>query len=359
MADPMGNSGIRADGLRPVATLKKENYRAWATKLKAQLKVMECWQTMIGVELQPAATAPAGADAAAITAALALRQSWDRRHERAAAVLVTSIADEELHTITSIDEDPIAIWTRLQEKFVRRSEAEAESSFMQFLDFTHTESETTNEMIERYETFMQNCLDQNVALDAKMRQRMLILRPAERYKFLKQNYLIAPVATKPTEEILKAHLRDIDLDFRRSDGAPMNKTGQGYRGEANWGQGSTSGGYKGHGKSSNGRGSDSDRGNYGDRGKSESGAGDTDITCYCCGQKGQMKPNCPRKEEKCNKCEKVGHLQDTCKFASENSSENDKEDETKINPEAGQFETFDGFMGEVIIDADHLEAKSG
>ena len=68
---------------------------------------------------------------------------------------------------------------------------------------------------------------------------MLILRPAERYKFLKQNYLIAPATAKPTEEILKAHLRDIDLDFRRPGGALKNKAGQGHRAEGepetNWG----------------------------------------------------------------------------------------------------------------------------
>ena len=43
MADPNGNSGIRATGLRPVAILKKDNYRSWAMKLKVQLKVMDCW----------------------------------------------------------------------------------------------------------------------------------------------------------------------------------------------------------------------------------------------------------------------------------------------------------------------------
>ena len=43
MADPAGISGIRATGLRPLAILKKDNYRAWSTKLKVQLKVMDCW----------------------------------------------------------------------------------------------------------------------------------------------------------------------------------------------------------------------------------------------------------------------------------------------------------------------------
>ena len=35
------------------------------------------------------------------------------------------------------------------QKFERRSEQEAEASLMRFLDFTHTESETANEIIDR------------------------------------------------------------------------------------------------------------------------------------------------------------------------------------------------------------------
>ena len=91
MADPNANSGIRAAGLRPVAKLKKDNYRAWSTKLKVQLKVMDCWELVTGAELQPPATALAGADAAAVAAALALRKSWDRRNNASSVVLITSI----------------------------------------------------------------------------------------------------------------------------------------------------------------------------------------------------------------------------------------------------------------------------
>ena len=76
--------------------------------------------------------------------------------------------------VHGIDEDPVATWTRLKEKIERRSEAEAKASFMLFLDFAHLESETANEMIERYETALQNCLDQGVTVDVNMRQRMLI-----------------------------------------------------------------------------------------------------------------------------------------------------------------------------------------
>ena len=44
---------------------------------------------------------------------------------------------------------------------------------MLFLDFAHVESETTNEMIERYDTTLLKCLDQGVTVDNNMRQRML------------------------------------------------------------------------------------------------------------------------------------------------------------------------------------------
>ena len=222
MADPNGISGIRATGLRPVAILKKDNYRSWAVKLKVQLKVMDCWLLVSGTELQPPLTAPAGADAPAVAAAVALRKSWDKRRDGASAALITSISDEELHVLHGIDEDPPAIWIRLREKFERRSEAQAEACFMLFLDFAHVESETANEMIERYETALQNCLDQGVAVDLVTRQRMLIGRPAERYKFLKQNYMLATAANKPDLEALKAQLRDIDGGWWRKPEAVNN-----------------------------------------------------------------------------------------------------------------------------------------
>ena len=167
------------------------------------MKFVDCWQLVTGVELQPPATGPAGCDAAATVAAIALRRLWDRRKDGASVLLIASISDEELHIVHGIDEDPPMIWTRLREKIERRSEAEAATAFMLLLDFAHIESETANEMIERYETTLQNCLDQGVLVDNNMRQRMLIGRPAERYKFLKQNYLLA---TKPNLDELKAQL---------------------------------------------------------------------------------------------------------------------------------------------------------
>ena len=225
MADPAGNSGIRAEGTRPVAYLKKENYRAWSTKMKAQLKVLDCWQLMIGVELQPSGRGQPGCSGAETAVALGQKRSWDKRKERAAATLIISISDEELHTVQPVDEDPVQIWTRLQEKFERKSEAEAETAHMRFLDFAHVEGESANDTIERFETIVKKCEDQDVVLHEHMIRRMLIGRPAAKYRFLKHNYLLAPVATQPNLATLKAQLRDIDNELHKDDAEVKSKLG--------------------------------------------------------------------------------------------------------------------------------------
>ena len=113
-----------------------------------------------------------------MTAAALIRTGWMRRRDRAAAVLITSISDEELHTVLAVGDDPIRIWTRLRKKFKRRSEAEAETAQMNLLDFAHREGENSNTMIDRFETVVMVCLDQGVAVDENLQKRMLLARPA-------------------------------------------------------------------------------------------------------------------------------------------------------------------------------------
>ena len=100
-----------------------------------------------------------------MSAALALRTDSDQRYEKVAAVLVMSISDDELVTLQAHDENPIQIWALLRENFERRSEAEAESAQMEFLDFSHREGESANVLIERFETAVKFCNDQGVVVN--------------------------------------------------------------------------------------------------------------------------------------------------------------------------------------------------
>ena len=165
MADPEGNSGIRADMGRPLAMPRKDNYRAWASKLKAQLKVSDIWRLVSGLEAEPPATLPYGSSNTQITAAALIRVGWLKKRDRASALLITSISDDELHTVLAVENDPVRIWSRLREKFERRSEAEAETAQMNLLDFAHREGETANAMIDRFEAVVMVCVDQGVLAD--------------------------------------------------------------------------------------------------------------------------------------------------------------------------------------------------
>ena len=193
-----------------------------------------------------------------------------------------------------------------------------------------------------------------------MRERMLIGRPTERYKFLKQNYLLSTPVNKPNLEALKAQLRDIDADYRKSQGGARTKSGQGHRSEteANWGQTSNSGGDRGRNKNSRRGGSSSsgsgsrggrggDRASGGNRGSSSNSDSKGELICYCCGQRGHIKPECPKKGEECRRCGKIGHLQSMCKSSKGDGNASGG----SSTPEASQFDTYDGFACSVTIGA--------
>ena len=219
MADPGNLHGIRApdNTIRAPAILKKDNYRSWSMKLKAALKVMECWRLVEGTKLIPTGIAPAGATAAVIREAAAAKVLWEKKCDRASSLLVSSVSDDEMVTIYGFDDDPVAMWARLREKYERKSEAEAEAAQMQLLDFAHVEGETANATIDRFDAAVKYCEDQGVVNNEDHLKRMLLRYPADRYETLKQNYLFAPAASRPNLVTLKNQLRDIDDLFQKKN----------------------------------------------------------------------------------------------------------------------------------------------
>ena len=54
-------------------------------------------------------------------------------------------------------------------------------------------------------------------------------------------------------------------------------------------------------------------------GKGSASRGSTDK-CYCCGQVGHRRPDCPRRNESCSLCGKRGHLSQVCRSSGGNAN---------------------------------------
>ena len=69
-------------------------------------------------------------------------------------IILHSISDEQVAYIKPVITDPFAVWKRLQNKFERKIEVAQKAAHMAFLKFEHSEIETADSLIERFEKFV-------------------------------------------------------------------------------------------------------------------------------------------------------------------------------------------------------------
>ena len=141
--------GIRAvsfEGTRFRATsnqLNKDNYSQWSARLKGILMVNKVRDIVNEDRVKPPQPKEheLGEEIVtpeAIATATTAADKYDKYLEdytRAACLLAESISDAELVAITTVLDDPVAIWTKLQRKFARVSElgkSDAQKALFQF-----------------------------------------------------------------------------------------------------------------------------------------------------------------------------------------------------------------------------------
>ena len=90
--------------------------------------------------------------------------AYEDDFNKAACLLVESISDPQLLSVTTVLHDPIAIWTKLQQKFARKSEMGKSAAQKALLTFQHLETETADETICRFETVVERCEKQGVRI---------------------------------------------------------------------------------------------------------------------------------------------------------------------------------------------------
>lgn len=174
--------------------------------------------------------------------------------------------------IKPIITDPVVVWKRLQNKFERKIEVAKEAAHMAFLNFEHSEIETADSLIERFEKAVQLCEQQGLPQSEDIQLRMLLARPSDRYSTLKT--IFQHSAVKPGLEATFASMRDVDATYQSKHGGPFPGAAAfaeavQVQAELLWAQ----------------------------RSNKEKKGGDADwkanMTCYNCHKKGHMSNDCP------------------------------------------------------------------
>ena len=295
--------GIRAvphEGTRfraPSSLLSKDNYTAWSSKMKASLLVHEVWDIVSGMRIRPT-PAPAlvfgegGTNQDAIDAANRSIDDFQKSYNRAALLIAESISDSEILSVTSVLENPVATWNKLQQKFARRSQMGQEAAHMALLHFQHMETETADDTITRYEAIIEKCTQQGVAVDDLLLERMILLEPNDRYMYLKKSYQHSMV--KQDLQAIFSAMRDDDAEYQKKNvhptpGSAAFAEAVKIEAEILWAQ----------------------------RNRETRPAGSRSApsytTCYCCGEKGHYAKDCQHAGAKCKFCKKTGHMEKACR----------------------------------------------
>ena len=144
--------------------------------------------------------------------------AYEKDFNKAACLLVESISDSQLLTVTSVLDDPIAIWNKLQQKFARKSEMGKSAAQKALLNFQHLETETADETICRFEAVVERCEQQGVRIYDDEKERALLVQPNDRYEHLKKTWQHSK--DKQDLQELFASMRDDDEDFQRKAAPP-------------------------------------------------------------------------------------------------------------------------------------------
>ena len=122
--------------------------------------------------------------------------------------------------ITTVLDDPIAIWTKLQQKFARVSELGKSAAQKALFQFQHQEIETAEDTISRFKAVVARCVQQKIHMEDDILERQLLDQPNDRYIHLKRTGLHSRPGDRQDLEELFAPMGDDDDDYQRQSAPP-------------------------------------------------------------------------------------------------------------------------------------------
>ena len=167
--------------------LGSNNYASWRDKMTAALVMNDVWDLVNGDRVKPTipvaiqnTAGTANVNQASIDSATAELKIYIKDYKYAASKLLHAISDDQMYHVRSVVINPVEIWKKLQQKFERRTEMEAQDANQALITFQHLEIENANTTIERLEQVLDKCQQQGVPLSEQVKARMLLSSVNER-----------------------------------------------------------------------------------------------------------------------------------------------------------------------------------
>lgn len=249
MSTSLVSGGIRARDESEFSrnpTLKNaENYGAWCVKLESILDSEECWEIVIGIELEPIDLEPAAvvmipnaeggevennpsaADVLLITARKKDIKEYKRRYKRAVSLITRSVDDSLVQALSVYEKDPHRIWMALEADFNTVTSAKLSLARQNFMSFRILDDESFLDIKHRFEELVRKVVQQKGILTVDDKLQVLVCGLPERYDILRESFF--GMRPAPDIDYMWSRLDDIGSTQKQRESEE-----EVMRGEANY-----------------------------------------------------------------------------------------------------------------------------
>ncbi|ETW78201.1 hypothetical protein HETIRDRAFT_55839, partial [Heterobasidion irregulare TC 32-1] len=133
--------------LPSVSPLNNRNYPSWSKEIKAWLRLKGLWLLVYGDETAPVGTKEKPADPREVA-------EWKRNAQKAAGALLLSVEDQFRGILDGIEDNPIAIWTTLEEQFNKKSAGSRFNAMEDLFSIKKRNNESLQSLIHRVDESM-------------------------------------------------------------------------------------------------------------------------------------------------------------------------------------------------------------
>lgn len=256
-------SGIRASSSdrddRPRKPILKNAavYIGWATKMESILDGEDCWDIVMGTEIEPnelgwvvnpgeedeapgVQVAP-GVQAAAEVVRTAEIKDWKKRYKKAASLITQSVDDALVRILRVHNKNPILMWARLSADFNKVSPAQLALARRDFQCYHIEEDETSLVSRQNFDDLVQAVITQGGTVAEDDQLLTLLGSLPEKFESIRDTFYAQ--SPEPGIEYIWTRMYDKETAQKRRDqssvmrGEVLFQSRGGSRGSSNRGRG--------------------------------------------------------------------------------------------------------------------------